>query len=242
MRRATLPPVIKWVLSCPETRQGWEKAARGGGALGSGPGERERSLWACRNGICTTEGQPVPFARQTDASGGRILEAQHGEHEKRSLGRPNGACALPNAAGHCWPHSEHCWDHSHELCSPPRIQAQPGDSQSCAARSHRVPAHQLRRPEAVDARHRHSAEMARTRSQTGGQAGPGFFERHDNVYLYVPNLIGAPQRLVPPPPAACRCCCLHCRLPATPQLLPPPMSPHQVMRASSPPSMHSELR
>lgn len=32
--------------------------------------------------------------------------------------------------------------------------------------------------------------MARTRSQTGGQAGPGFFERHDNVYLYVPNLIG----------------------------------------------------
>jgi CDP-diacylglycerol--inositol 3-phosphatidyltransferase len=32
--------------------------------------------------------------------------------------------------------------------------------------------------------------MVGTRSHTRRRGGPGFFERHDNVFLYVPNLIG----------------------------------------------------
>lgn len=49
-------------------------------------------------------------------------------------------------------------------------------------------------------------QMARTRSQTQRQAGPGFFGRHDNVFLYVPNLIGAPQRLPTAAAAAAAAC------------------------------------
>ena len=50
-------------------------------------------------------------------------------------------------------------------------------------------------------------QMARTRSQSQRQAGPGFFGRHDNVFLYVPNLIGAPQRLLPTAAATAAAAC-----------------------------------
>ena len=53
-------------------------------------------------------------------------------------------------------------------------------------------------------------EMARTRTQTQRRGGPGFFGRHENVFLYVPNLIGALlpllRALPPPPPAAAATC------------------------------------
>lgn len=38
-----------------------------------------------------------------------------------------------------------------------------------------------------------SAAMARTRAQTQREGDVGFFGRHGNVYMYIPNLIGASQ-------------------------------------------------